>query len=151
MHHAWTVVGSLLGGLALGLAGCVGAGPHDGEIRQVYVQEASGVTAHGLPAYDAVIHDTAVRVLTARGYVAALESAAADAWLRPAWVFRSPATGADGAKVSLRLTLERKDGLVLRTFTIIEAVPAHFLSPERVADEVRGRLGTINRGPTAAP
>jgi hypothetical protein len=83
--------------------------------------------------------------------VAAPELTAADAVLRAAWIVPSPVAGAAGPKVSLRLTLVRRDGRVLRTFVAIDEVPLRFLSPERVADHVRAGLGPINRGPTAAP
>lgn len=151
MHRGWQVIGSLLGGLSLGLAGCAVTDQPGGSIRHVYVREATGATLSDLLVHDAVIHDTSVRVLSGRGYVAALEPSAADALLRSAWIVRPPAEGAGAPKVSLRLTLERKDGRILRSFEAIDEVPVRFLSPERVADHVRARLGTINRGPTAAP
>ena len=151
MHRRWMIIRSLLGGLSLVLSGCVSADQPALEIRKIFVQEDSGAAAFGLPAYDAVIHDASVRVLAGRGYVPAQESDAGEAVLRPSWISRSPANDADGAKVALRLTLERNDGRVLRTFMVLEDVPVRFLSQERIADQVRARLGTISRGPTAAP
>jgi len=145
MHRFSQVTRRLLGCLALGLAGCVGRDAPPVLVRSVYVQEAIGAPSPSLALCDDVIHDTSVRVLRSRGYVAATEPAGADAILYAAWYARPVSAGIPVGKVSLRLTLVDRSGRVLDSFDAISDQQASFLSKERIADLVRDQLRKLGR------
>jgi hypothetical protein len=114
-------------------------------VRSVYVQEAIGAPSPSLALCVDVIHDTSVRVLQSRGYVAATEPAGADAILYAAWYARPVRSGMPVGKVSLRLTLVDRSGRVLESFEVFSDAQASFLSKERIADLVREQLGKLGR------
>jgi len=145
MHRFSQVTRRLLGCLALGLAGCVGPDAPPVLVRSVYVQEAIGAPSPSLALCVDVIHDTSVRVLQSRGYVAATEPAGADAILYAAWYARPVSAGIPVGKVSLRLTLVDRSGRVLGSFIVISDAQASLLSKERIADLVREGLGMLGR------
>jgi hypothetical protein len=145
MHRFRQATLRLLGSLALGLAGCAGPAAPPVLVRSVYVEEAIGAPTPDLALCGDVIHDTSVRVLRSRGYVAAMEPAGADATLYAAWYARPASAGSPVGKVSLRLTLADRNGRVLDAFDVITDAQANFLSKERVADLVRERLGKLGR------
>ena len=145
MHRFRQVTRRLLGCLALGLAGCVGPEAPPVLVRSVYVQEAIGAPSPSLALCDDVIHDTSVRVLQSRGYVAATERAGADAILYAVWSAHSVRPGLLVGKVSLRLTLVDRSGRVLDSFDAISDQQASFLSKERIADLVRDQLEKLGR------
>ena len=145
MHRFRQVTRRLLGCLALGLAGCVGPEAPPVLVRSVYVQEAIGAPSPSLALCDDVIHDTSVRVLQSRGYVAATERAGADAILYALWSAHSVRPGLLVGKVSLRLTLVDRSGRVLDSFDAISDQQASFLSKERIADLVRDQLEKLGR------
>jgi len=145
MHRFRQATLCFLGCLALGLAGCADPGASPVLVRSVYVEEAIGAPSPALALCGDVIHDTSVRVLRSRGYVAATEPAGADAILSAAWYVRPVSSGGLVAKVSLRLTLADRSGRVLDTFEVITDAQASFLSKERIADLVRERLGILGR------
>lgn len=90
-----------------------------------------------------VVHDTAVRALTARGYVAAMEPGTADAWLRFAWIARPLDAGRPEGRLTLRMTLVARDGTLLRSAEVFADAPSGFLTKERVADLVRAKLAAF--------
>ena len=145
MHRFRQVTRRLLGCLALGLAGCVGPDAPPVLVRSVYVQEAIRAPSPALALCGDVIHDTSVRVLQSRGYVAATEPAGADAILYAAWFARPVSAGIPVGKVSLRLTLVDRSGRVLGSFLVISDAQASFLSKERIADLVREGVGMLGR------
>jgi hypothetical protein len=145
MHRPRLAILSFLGCLALGLAGCVGPDAPPVLVRSVYVQEAIGAPSPSLALCVNVIHDTSVRVLQSRGYVAATEPAGADAILYAAWYARPVRSGMPVGKVSLRLTLVDRSGKVLESFEVFSDAQASFLSKERIADLVREQLGKLGR------
>jgi hypothetical protein len=107
--------------------------------------------------YADVIHDTSVRVLVERGFVAAIEPASADAFLRASWIAHPPIAGTPQRRVTLRMTLVSRDGAVLSVLDIVTDTPAGFLSRERISDHIREKLGAIRLssstilGPQSAP
>jgi hypothetical protein len=145
MHRFRQATLRLLGCLALGLAGCVGRDTPPVLVRSVYVEEAIGAPSPALARCVDVIHDTSVRVLQYRGYVAATEPAGADAILYAAWYARPASAGMPVGKVSLRLTLVDRSGRVLQTFEVFSDAQASFLSKERIAELVREQLGKLGR------
>ena len=145
MHRLRPAILSFLGCLLLGLGGCVGPAAPPVLVRSVYVEEAVGAPSPALALCGDVIHDTSVRVLRSRGYVAATEPAGADAILHAAWYARPVSAGSPVVKVSLRLTLANRSGSVLDSFDVISDAQASFLSKERIADLVRERLGMLGR------
>ena len=145
MHRFRQATLRFLGCLALGLAGCADPGASPVLVRSVYVEEAIGAPSPALALCGDVIHDTSVRVLRSRGYVAATEPAGADAILSAAWYVRPVSSGSPVGKVSLRLTLADRSGRVLDSFEVISDAQASFLSKERIADLVRERLGILGR------
>jgi hypothetical protein len=145
MHRFRQATLRFLGCLALGLAGCAGPDAPPVLVRSVYVEEAVGAPSPALALCGDVIHDTSVRVLRSRGYVAAAERAGADAILYAVWYSRPVRPGMPVGKVSLRLTLEDRSGRVLDSFYVISDQQASFLSKERIADLVRDQLGKLGR------
>jgi hypothetical protein len=145
MHRFRQAPLRFLGCLALGLVGCAGPDAPPVHVRSVYVQEAIGAPSPALALCGDVIHDTSVRVLRSRGYVAATEPAGADAILYAAWYSRQVSSGLPVGKVSLRLTLVDRSERVLDSFDVISDAQASFLSKERVADLVREQLGKLGR------
>ena len=145
MHRIRQATLRLLGCLALGLAGCAGPDVPPVLVRSVYVEEAIGAPSPDLALCGDVIHDTSVRVLRSRGYVAAMERAGADAILYATWSARPVGVGSPVGKVSLRLTLADRSGRELDSFDVISDVPASFLSKARIADLVRERLRLLGR------
>jgi hypothetical protein len=145
MHRFRQATLRFLGCFALGLAGCVGPDTPPVLVRSVYVEEAFGAPSPALALCGDVIHDTSVRVLRSRGYVAAAESAGADAILYPVWYGRPVSSGMPVGKVSLRLTLADRSGRVLESIDVFSDAQASFLSKERIADHIRERLGMLGR------
>ena len=145
MHRFRQAAIRFLGCLALGLAGCAGPDAPPVLVRSVYVEEAIGAPSPALALCGDVIHDTSVRVLQSRGYVAATEPAGADAILYAAWYARPVSSGLPVGKVSLRLTLVDRSGRVLDSFYAIADEQASFLSKERIADLVRDQLRKLGR------
>ena len=145
MHRFRQATLRFLGCLALGLAGCAGPDTPPVMVRSIYVEEAIGAPTPALALCGDVIHDTSVRVLRSRGYVAATEPSGADAILSAAWYARPVSSGGPAGKVSLRLTLTDRSGRVLDTLDVITDAQASFLSKDRIADLVRARLGRLGR------
>ena len=145
MHRFRQATLRFLGCFALSLAGCAGPDAPPVLVRSVYVQEAIGAPSPSLALCVDVIHDTSVRVLQSRGYVAATEPAGADAILYAAWYARPVSAGMPVGKVSLRLTLVDRSGRVLESFEVFSDAQASFLSKERIADLVREQLGKLGR------
>ena len=145
MHRFRQAPLRFLGCLALGLAGCAGPETPPVLVRSVYVQEAVGAPSPALALCSDVIHDTSVRVLRSRGYVAATEPAGADAILYAVWYARPVSSGLPVGKVSLRLTLVDRSERVLDSFYVFSDEQASFLSKERIADLVREQLGKLGR------
>jgi hypothetical protein len=114
-------------------------------VRSVYVEEVIHAPSPALALCGDVIHDTSVRVLRSRGYVAATERAGADAILYAVWSAHSVRPGLLVGKVSLRLTLVDRSGRVLDSFDAISDQQASFLSKERIADLVRDQLEKLGR------
>jgi hypothetical protein len=129
----------------LGLVGCAGPEGPPVLVRSVYVEEAIGAPSPELALCGDVIHDTSVRVLRSRGYVAATEPSGADAILYAAWYSRPVSSTGSVGKVSLRLTLADRSGRVLESFDVISDAQASFLSKDRIADLVREQLGKLGR------
>ena len=145
MHRFRQTTLRFLGCLALGLAGCAGPDAPPVQVRSVYVEEVTRAPSPALALCGDVIHDTSVRVLRSRGYVAAAERAGADAILYAAWYARPVRPDMPVGKVSLRLTLADRSGRVLDSFYVISDAQASFLSKERIADLVREQLGKLGR------
>lgn len=145
MHRRASAKASFLGCLLVGLAGCVAEAPTAAPIRRIFVEEAVGAPLPELARSAGVIHDTAVRTLRARGFVAAAEPSEADATLRSAWFVRPAETALPAGRVTLRMALVSREGAVLQGAEVIADVPAGFLSDERIADAVRAKLATFPR------
>jgi hypothetical protein len=145
MHRFRQTTLRFLGCLALGLAGCTGPDAPPVLVRSVYVEEVIRAPSPELALCGDVIHDTSVRVLRSRGYVAATESAGADAILYAVWYSRPVSSGLPVGKVSLRLTLADRSGRVVDSFDVISDAQASFLSKERIADLVREQLEKLGR------
>ena len=145
MHRFRQATLRFLGCFALGLAGCAGPDAPPVPVRSVYVEEVTRAPSPALALCGDVIHDTSVRVLQSRGYVAATERAGADAILYAAWFARPVSPGLPVGKVSLRLTLADRSGRVLDSFDVISDQQASFLSKERIADLVRDQLEKLGR------
>jgi hypothetical protein len=143
MHRLWPAISCFLGVVLLGFVGCSVGTPQPVLVRSVYVEEASGAPSDDLAQYADVIHDTSVRVLIERGYVAAMEPASTDAFLRACWVARPANAGTPQSRVTLRMTLVSRDGAVLSVLDIVTDTPAGFLSRERISDHIREKLGAI--------
>jgi hypothetical protein len=92
-----------------------------------------------------IIHDTSVRVLKARGFIAAVDPSDADAFLRAIWIARPMTAGKPEGRVTLRMTLVDRDGAVLSAVDAVADAPAGFLTKERIADLIRMKLGVIAR------
>ena len=75
MHRFRQATLRFLGCLTLGLAGCAGPDAPPVLVRSVYVEEVTRAPSPALALCGDVIHDTSVRVLQSRGYVAATERA----------------------------------------------------------------------------
>lgn len=112
-------------------------------VRSIYVDEPVGAPAPELTRSADVIHDTAVRLLLGRGYVAAIDPEHADAFLRAVWVVRPMAAGRPDGRVTLRMVLEARDGQVLAGVDVVSDAPVGFLSDARIAELVRSKLGPI--------
>jgi len=145
MHRFRQATLRFLGCLALGLAGCAAPDAPPVPVRSVYVEEVIRAPSPALALCGDVIHDTSVRVLRSRGYVAATERTGADAILYAAWSARPVSPGLPVGKVSLRLTLADRSGRVLDSFYVISDQQASFLSKERIADLVRDQLEKLGR------
>jgi hypothetical protein len=147
MHRFRQATLRFLGCFALVLAGCAGPDAPPVPVRSVYVEEAFffGAPSPALALCGDVIHDTSVRVLQSRGYVAATERAGADAILYAVWYSHPVRPGMPVGKVSLRLTLADRSGTVLDSFDVISDQQASFLSKERIADLVRDQLRKLGR------
>ena len=145
MHRFRQAILRFLGCFALGLAGCAVPDAPPVPVRSVYVEEVIHAPSPALALCGDVIHDTSVRVLRSRGYVAATERAGADAILYAVWYSHPVRPGMPVGKVSLRLTLADRSGRVLDSFDVISDQQASFLSKERIADLVRDQLGKLGR------
>ena len=145
MHRFRQATLRFLGCLALGLAGCAAPDAPPVPVRSVYVEEAVGAPSPALALCGDVIHDTSVRVLRSRGYVAATEPAGADAILSAVWSGRPVGAGMPVGKVSLRLTLADRSGRVRESIDVFSDAQASFLSKERIADHIREQLGKLGR------
>jgi hypothetical protein len=145
MHRFRQATLRFLGCFALGLAGCAGPDAPPVLVRSVYVEEVIRAPSPALALCGDVIHDTSVRVLRSRGYVAATERAGADAILYADWSAHSVRPGLLVGKVSLSLTLVDRSGRVLDSFYAISDQQASFLSKERIADLVRDQLEKLGR------
>jgi hypothetical protein len=145
MHRFRQAILRFLGCFALGLAGCACPDAPPVPVRSVYVEEVIHAPSPALALCGDVIHDTSVRVLRSRGYVAATERAGADAILYAVWSAHSVRPGLLVGKVSLRLTLVDRSGRVLDSFDAISDQQASFLSKERIADLVRDQLEKLGR------
>ena len=117
--------------------------------RSVFVADTLGSPSADLAACADVIHDSSVRTLMARGYVAATEPAQADVILRSAWSARPVTAGRPDGKVSLRLWIEDPSGRVLKTFDAIVDAQAGLLTRDRVSEAVRTKVGAMPMAPTA--
>ena len=145
MHRLKQAILSFLGCLLLGLGGCSVSPPKAVLVRSIYVEEASGAPSLDLAQCADVIHDTSVRVLIDRGYVAAMDPAVADAFLHAVWIAKPMTAGTPQRRVTLRMTLVTRDGMVLHSVDAVVDTPAGFLSKERIADLIREKLGVIAR------
>ena len=145
MHRLRQAILSFLGCLLLGLGGCSVGTPQPVLVRSVYVAEASGAPSADLAQHADVIHDTSVRVLMGRGYVAAMDPAGADAVLYAVWIARPMTVGTLQGRVTLRLTLVARDGAVLYAVDAVADAQSAFLSKDRIADLIRSTLGKIPR------
>lgn len=143
MHRLRPAILSLLGCLLLGLGGCSAGSPPPRLVRSIFVEEASGAPSPDLAQCADVIHDTSVRVLIDRGYLAAMDPAVADAFLHAVWITRPAIAGTPQGRVTLRMTLVSRDGAVLSVLDIVTDTPAGFLSRERISDHIREKLGAI--------
>ena len=143
MHRLRRAILCFLGVVSLGFGGCSAGSPAPGLVRSIYVEDSSGVAPPDMAQYADVIHDTSVRVLVERGYVASMEPASADAFLRASWVVRPAIAGTPQGRVTLQMTLVSRDGAVLRVLDIVTDTPAGFLSRERISDHIREKLGAI--------
>ena len=151
MHRLRPAILCFLGLVLLGFGGCAASAPKSGLIRSIFVEEPSGAPSTDLAQYSAVIHDTSVRVMMQRGYVATMESTGADAFLHAVWIARPAIAGTPQGRVTLRMTLVSRDGSVLSALDIVTDTPAGFLSKERISDHIREKLGTIIPGPRSVP
>ena len=151
MHRLRPAILCFLGLVLLGFGGCAASAPKSGLIRSIFVEEPSGAPSTDLAQYSAVIHDTSVRVMMQRGYVATMESTGADAFLHAVWIARPAIAGTPQGRVTLRMTLVSRDGSVQRNLDVVSDTPAGFLSKERIADHIREKLGVIIPGPRSAP
>jgi hypothetical protein len=140
-----------LGIVLLGFGGCSAVSPVSALVRGIYVHEPSGAPTADLAQCADVIHDTSVRVITQRGYIATMEPASADAFLYSFWIARPAIAGTPQGRVTLRMTLVSRDGSLLSAHDIVTDAPAGFLTKERISDHIREKLGTITRGPRYAP
>jgi hypothetical protein len=145
MHRPRLAILSFLGCLLLGFGGCAVETPGSLPVRSIYVEEAIGAPSPDLAQCADVIHDTSVRVLRGRGFVAAMEPSAADAFLRATWSARPSTAGMPDGRVSLRMSLVARDGTLLRAIDLVADLPAGFLTKERIADLVRTKLDTFAR------
>jgi len=145
MHRPWLAILSILGCLSMGLGGCGVDSPRPVLVRSIYVEVPVGAPSPDLAQCADVIHDTSVRVLSDRGFVAAMEPSAADAFLRATWSARPSSAGTLDGRVSLRMTLVARDGTFLRSVDLVADMTAGFLTKERIADLVRTKLGAITR------
>jgi hypothetical protein len=143
MHRLKQAILSFLGCLLLGLGGCSAGSPPPRLVRSIFVEEASGAPSPDLAQCADVIHDTSVRVLIDRGYLAAMDPAVADAFLHAVWITRPAIAGTPQGRVTLRMTLVSRDGAVLSVLDIVTDTPAGFLSRERISDHIREKLGAI--------
>ncbi len=132
------------------LAGCVGTKPSaasDAPIRRIYVADAVGTASADFRGLNDVVHDTAVRALQEKGYVAVAEPAAAEAILSASWHRRPSEAGSLAGRVGLRLVLESRDGSKLFMAEPIDGIQAAFLTSARVADSVRSGLSQVPPAP----
>ena len=143
MHRLRPAILCFLGVVLLGFGGCSAGRPTPGLVCSVYVEDSSGAAPPDLAQYAAVIHDTSVRVLVERGYVAAMEPDGADAFLHAVWITRPAIAGTPQGRVTLRMTLVSRNGAVLSVLDIVTDTPAGFLSRERISDHIREKLGSI--------
>jgi hypothetical protein len=144
MHRPAQGFVCLWGVLLLGLAGCAVTPTKPLLVRRIFVEEASGAPSPELALCAAVIHDTSVRVLQDLGYVASQEPAEADAFLHAAWTARPATAGTPEGRVSLRVTMIGRDGAVMKEVDVIHDARAGFLTRERIADQVRAKLGSLS-------
>ena len=151
MHRLRPAILCFLGVVLLGFVGCSAGSPQPGLIRSIYVEGSVCAPTSDLAQYADVIHDTSVRVLIERGYVAAMEPASADAFLRASWLARPAIAGTPQSRVTLQMTLVSRGGAVLSVLDIVTDTPAGFLSRERISDHIREKLGTIIPGPRSVP
>jgi hypothetical protein len=143
MHRPRQAILSFLGCLLLGICGCSVNAPEAALVRSIYVEESSGAPTPDLAQYADIIHDTSVRVLTDRGYVAAMEPAHADAILHAGWIARPAIAGTPQGRVTLRLTLVSRSGAVLFAADALADMPVGFLSKEQIAELIRTKLGSL--------
>jgi len=144
MHRFRQAIRCFTGCLLLGLVGCAVESPRPVLIRSIFVEEPSGAPSPDLSRSAEVVHDTAVRALMARGYVATMEPAAADARVRFAWFARPLGVARPKGRVSLRMVVLAHDGTSLRSIDIFSDEQVGFLTDERIAEHVRAKLGTVD-------
>ncbi len=140
MHRLRQAILSFVGCLLLGLGGCSAGSPTPVLVRSIFVEVALCAPSPDLAQYADVIHDTSVRVLIGRGYVAAMEPAVADAFLYAVWIARPMTAGTPQGRVTLRMTLVAQDGSVLYSVDTVVDTPVGFLSKERISDLIRTKL-----------
>ena len=145
MHRLQQALLSFLGCLLLGLGGCSVDSLKPVHIRSIYVEEALGAPSPDLAQCADVIHDTSVRVLLDRGYIAATEPVGADAFLHAVWIARPLTAGMPAGRVTLRMTLVASDGMVMGAVDAVADAPAGLLTKERIAELLRRKLETIGR------
>jgi len=145
MHRPRQAIRSFLGCLFLGFCGCSVGSPQPVLVRNIYVEEVAGAPSPELAQCAEIIHDTSVRVLKARGFIAAVDPSDADAFLRAIWIARPMTAEKPEGRVTLRMTLVDRDGAVLSAVDAVADAPAGFLTKERIADLIRMKLGIIAR------
>jgi hypothetical protein len=141
MHRLRPAIRCFMAGLFLGLAGCATESPRPSLVRSIFVEEPAGLPSPELSGCSEIVHDTAVRALRSRGYVAALEPATADAWLRFTWFSRPLDAGRPEGRLTLRMTLMTRGGSLLRSVDVFAEAQSGLLTKERVADLVRAKIG----------
>ena len=145
MHRLRPAILCILGVILLSFGGCAAGSPPSGLVRSVYVEDSSGAPTPDLAHFKDVIHDTSVRVLLDRGYVAAMEPSSADAFLHATWIALPVIAGTPQRRVILRMTLVSRTGAELFAVDAVADTPAGFLSKERISEQIRTKLGTIAR------
>lgn len=116
-------------------------------VRSIYVREPVGATSDELRRCGEVAHDAAVRRLEAMGYRAAPEEAEADAILEGRWEIAQDGPASPRQLISLSLVLRARDGGALFSAQAVPGTPFHFLSQDRVREDVGTKLTALGRPP----